>query len=92
MSIESVASLASDITEIDTTELNEYLKLLMQINNMLVMVIDNLQKVNTQLVTTVSNVSNFRYILNTKVEKEREVFKKLIHSENTCFRSKRTAE
>jgi len=75
MSIESVASLASDITEIDTTELNEYLKLLMQINNMLVMVIDNLQKVNTQLVTTVSNVSNFRYILNTKVENDGNINK-----------------
>ena len=75
MSIESVASLASDITEIDTTELNEYLKLLMQINNMLVMVIDNLQKVNTQLVTTVSNVSDFRYILNTKVENDGNINK-----------------
>ena len=68
MNIESVASIASDITEIDTTELNEHLKLLIQINNMLVTVIDNLQKINTQLCITVSNVSNFRYILNAKVE------------------------
>ena len=68
MNIESVASIASDITEIDTTELNEHLKLLIQINNMLITVIDNLQKINTQLCMTVSHVSNFRYILNTKVD------------------------
>ena len=51
MNIETVESIASDITEIDTTELNEHLKLLIQINNMLVTVIDNLQKINTQLCT-----------------------------------------
>ena len=38
----SVESIASDITEID--ELNEHLQLLIKINNMLVTVIDNLQK------------------------------------------------
>ena len=65
MNIETVASIASDITEIETTELNEYLKLLIQINNILVTAIDNLQKGNNQLCTIVSHVSNFRYILNT---------------------------
>ena len=68
MNIETVASFASDITEIDTTELNEHLKLIIQINNMLITVIDNLQKINTQLCITVSNVSNFRYMLNAKVD------------------------
>ena len=66
MNIETVASIASDITEIG--ELNEHLKLLIQINNMLITVIDNLQKINVQLCMTVSHVSNFRYILNTKVD------------------------
>ena len=66
MNIESVASIASDITEIG--ELNEHLKLIIQINNMLITVIDNLQKINIQLCMTVSHVSNFRYILNTKVD------------------------
>ena len=62
----SFESIASDISEIG--ELNEHLKLIIQINNMLVTVIDNLQKINTQLCMTVSHVSNFRYILNTKVD------------------------
>ena len=62
----SFESIASDISEIG--ELNEHLKLLIQINNMLITVIDNLQKINIQLCTMVSHVSNFRYILNTKVD------------------------
>ena len=66
MSVETVASIASDIPEID--ELSENLKILLQINNMLVKIVFNLQKVNSELCNMVSNINNINYVLNKQIE------------------------
>ena len=52
-------NIAADITEIDTTELNEHLKLLIQINKMLVTVIDNLQKVSFKISICIINMPSY---------------------------------
>ena len=60
MNIETVESIASDITEIN--ELSENLKTLIQNNNMLVKIADNLQKLNSELCNMVSNINNINYV------------------------------
>ena len=60
---EKVETQSEDLSEHETIEeLDHHLELLIQVNNFLVLIIDNLEKVNTQLCKLVSNANNVSFV------------------------------
>ena len=62
-------SIASpDNSDIDSVELSINTKLLIQVNNRLVKIVKNLQKLNSELCHMVSNINNINYVLNKQIK------------------------